>query len=63
MIKINITTHSGESDILEVEEFNAKELADMLNDNDVQSIPVGGNVYSRIDIRNVRVVTEESEEL
>lgn len=54
IIKLKITTHSGEEDIVEVVEYNSADLAKSLNDIDVQSIAIGDHVYSRIDVKNVK---------
>lgn len=59
-IKLNITTHSGEEDIVEVDEYNSADLAKSLNDIDVQSIAIGDHVYSRIDVKNVKPVPLET---
>lgn len=61
-ILINVSTHSGDEDILEVESFNAEEIAEQINDNEIQSIALGGNVYSRIDIRNIKRLDSEAVE-
>lgn len=57
MTKLEISTHSGDSDIVKVDEYNALEVADKLNDNDTQAIAFGDNVYSRIDIKNIKKVS------
>ena len=55
MIKLEITTHSGGSDVVEVEEYNAQEVAESLNDHEKLAIAFGDNVYSRIDIKNIKI--------
>lgn len=55
-MKLNITTHSGLDDVVEVENYNAVELAEKVNDNEIQAIPIGDNVYSRIDIKNIKPI-------
>lgn len=59
MIKLNVTTHSGADDIVEVEFYNASEMAEQLNNNELQAIAIGDNVYSRIDLKNIKPVYEE----
>lgn len=59
MIKLEISTHSGDSDIVEVDEYNALEVVEKLNDNETQAIAFGDNVYSRIDIKNIKKVSEQ----
>lgn len=62
MIKLEISTHSGDTDIVEVDEYNALDVAEKLNDNDTQALAFGDNVYSRIDIKNIKLVKESEEE-
>lgn len=65
LIKLEVSTHSGDKDVIEVEEYDANSMAEELNDNEIHAIAIGDNVYSRIDIRNIRkkpdVTAEESE--
>ncbi|HAM79638.1 hypothetical protein [Ornithinibacillus bavariensis] len=63
MIKLNVTTHSGDDDIIEVEAYDAKELEDKRNNNELESIAIGDNVYSRIDLKNIKRIREELEQL
>lgn len=62
MIRLELSTHSGDVDIVEVEEFNAQETADDLNNYDIHAIAFGNNVYSRIDIKNIKLVKDEDVE-
>lgn len=59
-IKLNVTTHSGDDDIVEVTEYNSDNLAESLNDIDIQSIAIGDHVYARIDVKNVKPVPTET---
>lgn len=63
MIKLEVSTHSNHdnTDIINVEEYDASELVEKLNSNDIQSIKLGNNIYSRIDIKNVKPVDEDTE--
>lgn len=54
MLKLEISTHSGDVDIVEVESYDAEEIANQINSNEILAIPIGKNVYSRIDIKNIR---------
>ena len=54
MIKLEISTHSGDVDVVDVEDYNANAVAEKLNNNDVQAVVFGDNVYSRIDVKNVK---------
>lgn len=59
-MKLEITTHSSnEVDIVEVESYDSEKVADQLNDNDIHAIAIGNNVYSRIDIKNIKPYTED----
>lgn len=59
MIKLEISTHSGDVDIVEVEEYNADELESKLNDHEIYAIKMGSNIYSRIDVKNIKVIEPE----
>lgn len=64
MIRVKVTTHSGEDDLLELEEYDPAEVDRKRNDESVVSILIGGNSYSRIDIKNIRIVDEnDSDEI
>lgn len=56
MIKLEITTHSGDLDIIEVKEYDAEKLNDFRNNNEIESILIGENSYSRIDLKNIKVI-------
>lgn len=58
MVKIRVTTHSGEDDILEVDSFDAETLNEKMNNNEIHSILIGDNIYSRIDLKNVKKMNE-----
>ena len=58
MIKLEISTHSGDIDIVEVDEYSAVEVAEQLNNSEVQAVVFGDNVYSRIDVKNVKPISE-----
>ena len=59
MIKLEISTHSGDIDIVEVVEYSAVEVAEQLNNSELQAVVFGDNVYSRIDVKNVKPVLNE----
>lgn len=56
MIKLEISTHSGDVDLVEVEDYDAHEVANKINDTSIQAIVFGNNVYSRIDLKNIKVI-------
>lgn len=60
MIKLEITTHSGETDVIEVEEFDAVAITEERN-GDKEAIAIGNHSYSRIDIKNIKPVNENAE--
>ncbi len=59
MILLEISTHSGDLDVVEVEEYSAQEIAEKLNNNELQALAFGDNVYSRIDIKGIKPVKSE----
>ena len=59
MIKLEISTHSGDIDIVEVDEYSADSVAEQLNNSELQAVVFGDNVYSRIDVKNVKPVLNE----
>ena len=58
MIKLEISTHSGEIDVVNVVEYSADSVAEQLNNGEVQAVVFGDNVYSRIDVKNVKPISE-----
>ena len=44
MIKLEISTHSGDIDIVEVDEYSADSVAEQLNNSEVQAVVFGDNV-------------------
>lgn len=62
MIKLEVSTHSGSEDVIEVEQYDVHGLVSKLNDPEIQSIALGDNIYSRIDVKNVKPVRETTEE-
>lgn len=58
MFKLQITTHSGLDDIVEVVDYDPVALETKRNDNTIQAIAIGQNVYSRIDLKNVILVPQ-----
>lgn len=62
MIKLEVSTHSGDVDVVEVIEFNAEEITEKRNDSSLESIAIGNHSYSRIDIKNIKPVKEKNVE-
>ena len=58
MIRIEVSTHSGAVDVVEVENYDSFEMAEDINDNDIQVLAIGQNIYSRIDIKNIKPLIE-----
>lgn len=56
MIKLEVSTHSGDLDIVEVESYDNAKLIQELNNNEVQHVAIGRMIYSRIDVKNVKPV-------
>jgi hypothetical protein len=55
---LNVTTHSGLDDMVEVGSYDPISLAEQRNNNEIEAIVIGENVYSRIDLKNVRLIKE-----
>lgn len=58
MVKLEISTHSGDVDIIEVDNYNAEEITTLRNGED-EAIAIGDYSYSRIDIKNIKPITDE----
>lgn len=60
MVKLEITTHSGnEVDIIEVEQYDAQHINQQRNDDTILAVLIGENSYSRIDLKNIKVISAE----
>lgn len=59
MIKLEVTTHSGDISIIEVEEYDVNDITEKRNDSTLESIAIGEHSYSRIDIKNIKPVIEK----
>lgn len=59
MVKLQLSTHSGEVDILEVQDYNPNELAEKINDNNINVIVLAKNIYSKIDIKHIKIIENE----
>lgn len=53
MIKLKVKTHSGSEFEAEVQEYNAAEVNEKLNRNDVNTVAFGDIIVSRIDVKSV----------
>lgn len=58
-MKLNIKTHSGSEYEVEVQEYNAEEINEKLNRNDVNTVAFGDVIVSRIDVKSVVPLVEE----
>lgn len=56
MIKLEISTHSGSVDVVTVEEYSPEELNNQINGGEVQTILIGSNIYSRIEIKAIKPI-------
>ena len=56
---LEVSTHSGEVDVIIVSNYDPVEIAIKLNDNEIKVISLGDYIYSCIDIRNIRPVIKE----
>lgn len=62
LIKLKITTHSGNEYEAIVDDYNAEQLNENLNNNEINTVVIGDIIISRIDVKAV-VPTEEIEEV
>jgi len=63
MVKIEVTTHSeNKVDVIELESYDEAEVDKKRNDDSLLSILIGRNSYSRIDIKNIKVIEDAEEE-
>lgn len=58
MIKLEVSTHSGDTLEVEADEFDVVEFTELRNGN-VEAIALGAHSLSRIDIKNVKVIANE----
>lgn len=63
MIKLIILTHGGLEYEAIVEEYNAEQLNENLNSNEINTVVIGDIIISRIDVKAVVPVKVEVEEL
>lgn len=54
---LEIRTHEGEIIDKEVDDYNAEEMYEKLNDSDVNVVLIGDSIFSRFDIK--RITTKE----
>lgn len=52
-MEIRVVTHSGEDVKVQVDEYNAKEIAKQLNSMEISVVELGGVIFSRIDIKMI----------
>lgn len=57
--KIEVSTHSGDVDVIEVENYDASKINEERN-SDVEAVLIGDYSYSRIDIKNIRPVSDKT---
>lgn len=63
MIKLLVTTHSGDADEVMVEEYDPVIVNDQLNNHELQSVLIGIHIYSRIDVKNIKPIEELEEDI
>ena len=61
-MKLKVYMHSGEEYEIEVDEYSAEELNEQRNDETISSILIGDYSLSRINIRDVIPMKEQTEE-
>lgn len=58
MIKLEIRTHSGDIDVVEVDNYSPADVIQELENNDIYHIVFGNNIYSKIDIKSIKPIME-----
>lgn len=59
MTKLEVSTHTGDIDVLQVKDYDPDDILQKLNDMEVQAIKIADNIYSRIDIKNIKPITDD----
>lgn len=62
MIKLEILTHSGEPEHIEAEAYEPIELNQLINDPSTLTVLIGKNIYSRVDIKAIKVIEGVADE-
>ena len=63
MKKLSVETHDGSKDVVEVEEYNASEIAKEINNSQEEHvIAFGDYIYSKINIKTIKPFEETEEE-
>lgn len=60
MGKIEVTTHSGDRDVIEVDSLDMEKIHEERN-GDVEAVLIGNYSYSRIDLKNIRPVSDSED--
>ena len=64
MKKLSVETHDGSKDVVEVEEYNALEIAKEINNSQEEHvIAFGDYIFSKINIKTIKPVIEEVTEV
>ena len=58
-MSLKVTTHSGDEDNVQVTDYNSLEMAEKMNDENIQGIAIGNNVYSRIDLKSIKPIDNQ----
>ncbi|WP_182104271.1 hypothetical protein [Niallia taxi] len=61
-MKLKIKTHSGSEYEVELKDYNAAEINEKLNRNDVNTVAFGDVIISRIDVKSVVPVEDSNVE-
>ncbi len=59
---IEVETHDGKKDIIEVEEYNASEIVKEINNSQEEHVIVFGDyIYSKINIKTIKPFEEKGD--
>lgn len=56
MIKIEIKTHSGDIDVVDIDNYIPLDVLNELENTEKSHIALGNNIYSKIDVKSIKPV-------
>lgn len=59
MMKVRVTTHSGDDEIYKVESIDLEEITEQRNDDDIQAIQISNASFAKIDIKNIYILEDD----
>lgn len=62
MTRLQIVTHSGKEFFTEVKDYDPFSLNEQINNQELITVLIGDQIISRIDVKNVSPIVEETVE-